>query len=299
MDINRKDTLKRAHWWIEKGIAVIPLVYRGKKPAADALKLTGCVESGRPVWAPFQERLPTDEELRCWFTGPRRNIGVVTGWEGLVVIDFDSQASYDLWRVWAAREKGVAYYVSLFTYQVQTRRGVHLYLQVEEPVKPFKVPVVNVDVKAAGGYVLGVPSVHPTGHQYKELDSTHVILPVSKLSEVLPLAPPIAGVRTDTEEPRWKQDDPWEAAMHAVNVPPGSIEDIRARVQIKDLLGFAGRSRGQWTTICPLHREQEPSFVVYPDGHFYCFGCQAYGDVIDLYARLHGVSVREAIGELA
>jgi hypothetical protein len=34
---------------------------------------------------------------------------------------------------------------------------------------------------------------------------------------------------------------------------------------------------------CPLpaHQDDTPSFNVYPDKHFHCYGCQAHGDIFD------------------
>ena len=29
---------------------------------------------------------------------------------------------------------------------------------------------------------------------------------------------------------------------------------------------------------CPIHNERTPSFQIYPDGSFYCFGCAAHGN---------------------
>jgi hypothetical protein len=42
--------------------------------------------------------------------------------------------------------------------------------------------------------------------------------------------------------------------------------------------------------LCPLHEEKTPSFNVYPDGHYHCYGCEANGDLIDLYAAAEGCS---------
>ena len=36
---------------------------------------------------------------------------------------------------------------------------------------------------------------------------------------------------------------------------------------------------------CPFHDDRTPSMKLYDD-HFYCFGCQKSGDVIDLAAQL-------------
>lgn len=46
---------------------------------------------------------------------------------------------------------------------------------------------------------------------------------------------------------------------------------------------------------CPFHKERSPSFVIYDDGHFHCFGCQAHGDAIGYVMRRDGVPYAEAI----
>ncbi len=50
---------------------------------------------------------------------------------------------------------------------------------------------------------------------------------------------------------------------------------------------------------CPLHEDSKPSFVCYPDGRFFCFGCLQWGDAVDLVSRLERVSTREAAARLA
>lgn len=50
--------------------------------------------------------------------------------------------------------------------------------------------------------------------------------------------------------------------------------------------------------LCPLHKERTPSFVVH-DKYWKCFGCGESGDVIDLAARLNGVTKGAAIAMLA
>ncbi len=50
--------------------------------------------------------------------------------------------------------------------------------------------------------------------------------------------------------------------------------------------------------LCPLHSDTEPSFVVYPDQHFRCFGCQEHGDVFDFIQKLHGCDFKQALGIL-
>lgn len=49
---------------------------------------------------------------------------------------------------------------------------------------------------------------------------------------------------------------------------------------------------------CPFHEDRHPSMKL-NERYFYCFGCGATGDVIDLVARLFGLSSYEAAQKLA
>ena len=49
---------------------------------------------------------------------------------------------------------------------------------------------------------------------------------------------------------------------------------------------------------CPFHADRTPSMKLNED-YFYCFGCGACGDVIDLAARLFGLSGYDAAKKLA
>lgn len=84
------------------------------------------------------------------------------------------------------------------------------------------------------------------------------------------------------------------------------VEDIKNRIEIQQVFGHCFPAhrlvkRGRrWWTCCPLHGEKHPSFCLDPvRQRFNCFGCQAHGDVIDLYALGRGLSNQEAIKGLA
>ena len=49
---------------------------------------------------------------------------------------------------------------------------------------------------------------------------------------------------------------------------------------------------------CPFHDDRTPSMKLYDD-HFYCFGCQKSGDVIDLAAQFLRLTNHEAAKRLA
>lgn len=74
-----------------------------------------------------------------------------------------------------------------------------------------------------------------------------------------------------------------------------SILDVLDRLRIAvEGSGLSRRAR------CPFHDDRVPSFRVYLNtNRYYCFGCGAKGDVIELVQRLEGVSFREALQRLA
>lgn len=46
---------------------------------------------------------------------------------------------------------------------------------------------------------------------------------------------------------------------------------------------------------CPLHKDDTSSLKVYPNGSFFCFGCQKGGDLIKFVRERYGLSFREAL----
>jgi hypothetical protein len=52
---------------------------------------------------------------------------------------------------------------------------------------------------------------------------------------------------------------------------------------------------GRFLALCPFHREKTPSFTVYPNGKFHCFGCGERGDAIDFVRKQRGLSYFEAL----
>jgi len=241
----------------------------------------------------LKHRVPSDHELELLFAGPRRNLGVVTGYNGLVVLDFDLRDAYDAWLAWADVEGGQAARVARDTYRVYSARGVHVYMIVEESVDSYSVR--GIDIKAEYGYVLAPPSVHPCGHEYYSAGAS--ILRCERLGDVAPferLAAPMRGAPTAVTT-----DDPWDAASRAVECGgEGVVAMVRERLPVTDLVTVVRRDRGGAWAVCPLHQDRHPSLRVYADGHYHCFGCEAHGDVIDLYAALRKLTLREAIYEL-
>lgn len=51
--------------------------------------------------------------------------------------------------------------------------------------------------------------------------------------------------------------------------------------------------------LCPFHDEKTPSFKIYPDAHYHCFGCGAHGDIIDFLQAVEHLTFYEALQSLA
>ncbi len=83
----------------------------------------------------------------------------------------------------------------------------------------------------------------------------------------------------------------------------GLIAEIKARLRIEDVIGRHVELRPAGSRLvapCPFHQETKPSFSVNPEGGFYyCFGCQASGDIIEFYRAINGLEFGEAVEALA
>lgn len=86
--------------------------------------------------------------------------------------------------------------------------------------------------------------------------------------------------------------------------PEGFLQELKLRNPLEDVvsqyvtLKRAGSNR---VGCCPFHSEKTPSFTVYTqqEPHFYCYGCQAGGDVVTFVMRIENLDYRGAIEYLA
>ena len=76
------------------------------------------------------------------------------------------------------------------------------------------------------------------------------------------------------------------------------FQTIKAAVTVKQaaaLYGLPITTTGM--TRCPFHEDHTPSMKL-NDAYYYCFGCGATGDVIDLTARIFDLSSLQAARKL-
>jgi hypothetical protein len=64
--------------------------------------------------------------------------------------------------------------------------------------------------------------------------------------------------------------------------------------------GALRRAGRNLQALCPLHGDTNPSFTVFPDGRFKCFGCGAMGSILDFYMAVRKVThLPTAVEQLA
>jgi DNA primase len=82
-----------------------------------------------------------------------------------------------------------------------------------------------------------------------------------------------------------------------------SVDQIKAKIDIVSLLSSymkLEKAGANWKGRCPFHNEKTPSFFVSPDrGSYYCFGCQAKGDIFTFVQEFEGLDFVGSLKVLA
>ncbi|MFQ6041290.1 MAG: DNA primase [Candidatus Poribacteria bacterium] len=87
-------------------------------------------------------------------------------------------------------------------------------------------------------------------------------------------------------------------------IPKNLIDEVREQTDIVQVISEHGiplrRAGKSYKAPCPFHDEQNPSFSVSPEKQFfYCFGCQASGNVFHFLQKFDGLTFVEAVKTLA
>jgi DNA primase len=84
---------------------------------------------------------------------------------------------------------------------------------------------------------------------------------------------------------------------------PQSVDRVRQAADIVEIVSAHTDLRQQgarWVGLCPFHEERTPSFSVNPaDKLYYCFGCEAGGDVFGFVQEKEGLEFPAAVELLA
>lgn len=86
-------------------------------------------------------------------------------------------------------------------------------------------------------------------------------------------------------------------------LPDYFLQELKMRSDLADIAASyvnLKRKGKNMVGLCPFHNEKTPSFNIYTDnGSFYCFGCQAGGDVITFIMKIENLDYIEAVRFLA
>lgn len=81
------------------------------------------------------------------------------------------------------------------------------------------------------------------------------------------------------------------------------VEEIKQRLPIEDVIASyikLEKSGKAFKAKCPFHHEKSASFFVSPDrGGYYCFGCNAKGDIFTFVEQFEGLDFKGALKVLA
>ena len=266
--------INTALYWLDQGIAVIPIGYRSKRPNTQFL------HNGE--WKQYQKQLPCRGVVGEWFASPFTNIAVICGWQNLVIVDFDNMAAHDLWLT----TYGIDGYAD--TYHVSTGRGYHYYFFVED-YPPYTMKWAGGEIKTSG-YCLIPPSVHPTGREYQAVNDDLEIMTIGSIDEIFPpglfVQPEPAHTPT-----RLVTSDIFD---HAI-LGQSSCDEINQRIRITQFFSNMRRTGSGWYTVqCPLHEDgRKWSGWINDNANRYGCHCCVTGSlsVIDFYMRLHNISL--------
>lgn len=79
----------------------------------------------------------------------------------------------------------------------------------------------------------------------------------------------------------------------------GEVERVKCHIAIEEIVYRYVPLRRSGRALlgrCPFHDDRNPSFVVYPHTQsFYCFGCQAHGDVLSFLMRIENLTFPETL----
>lgn len=256
---SRSEDLREAAFYLKSiGWPIFPLAPSGKTPVTE----NGVLD---------HERFTLEVTNAWWLAHPASNIGVATG---IVfdVVDIDGPVGEEALRA------ALPGYVHEGP-EVHTGRGRHLYF-AKATLRNAANHEIKIDYRGHNGYVVAPPSIHPDGHRYEWANGPEAPLPT------LP-----DEIRAAIGARKYEKVDLYERRTKDARSKTYDAIDCMALID-----RWKGPCRWQrrgstYTTVCPLgkHSDSDPSFTVYPDGHYFCFGCTTWGTA----SWIEGVELRD------
>jgi hypothetical protein len=272
MTWQRSDLRLAALTYAERGWPVLPLVPHKKNPLTTNGLLDSSVDPAK-----------INDWWRRW---PNANIGLRTG-VTFCVLDIDGDEGRASLVAAAGPEWNHSGPVS------RTGRGEHwLYLPSNTQNRAGLLP--KLDWRGTNGYIVAPPSHHPDGHDYEWVQSPDDHALSDTPDWLTPLLLTYREKQAYTDQIRIIQVNEYDR-MNPVKAKILDTTKLAALktdiVAIAVEMGYAVAPRGpRWVMTCIFHDgDNEASLTLYPhDNSFYCFGCGAWGDAINLRDKRAG-----------
>lgn len=245
LDLNDSPLLVAALTYASWGWPVLPLKPSQKQPATEH----GLLEATKDLTI----------IRRWWELNPNFNIGLVTG-IAFDALDLDGQEAIRAVNRLSGGYKHAG--------PVQnTGRGYHLIFAPSGSHNHAKLADAPLDYRGIRGYIVGAPSIHPDGHRYQWVKDGPLPTVPEFLRSLLFPEPKVR--RTPVDDPNIRK----------------ALDEEKDIVGIFRELGLDPKPWGKKAYLtCPFHKgDNTPSLVLYLETNsFYCFGCDEYGDPLNV-----------------
>lgn len=189
------------------------------------------------------------------------NVGLLTGVNGLLVVDFDDKKLQD----------EVLHQMPVTLTQKTGSGGLHLiYRATEGAVSSFKVVDeqnnTRADIQAKDRMIVIAPSIHPNGKPY-ELINNEPIQTIS-VKEIRHIFEPYIIVGSNAEKKQY--------------LASGANTIQEQKPDLKNTLWRFGVDVSRNPTACPWHNSKKGQCFGFNEEKqiWHCFGCEKSGDVI-------------------
>lgn len=251
-----------AEWWLKRNFFLIPIQPNSKRN-----------EHG---FGFYQDKITSIGQFAIWFDEEAPSNLALCSTLTTGILDFDDPDLYTFWANKFPKESQ--------TYTERTPRGgyhVHFHAWAESLKGLYFVPGVELKTVALvyPSVIDGKPYIRGEG-DILPMDAKIAFAPLSKT--------PIIHHAQSTIIPTGNRLQKIKSAYQCLDV----IRSVNPKTKVRVSQRFL-------SLPCPKHDDKEPSFWILPEKNICgCHACRWRGDVINLYAWLHGISNSEAIREM-
>lgn len=260
-----------AIWWVDRFFWPVPAHPGTKRLFAG--------------YGPYLNQVHSATDIKQWFGSNKTFNMAVTAYGGGLILDFDDRELYSSWSKYHNLDGAQTYT------ELTPRGGAHVFFykqpftEIPEGIKLKP----GVEIKKC---VMVAPSI-VDGNKYSrgmgeilEVDAVNIFVGLTVPGTPTPYLLNVTNKATLPE---------------GQSIIPKIKQSLPVQTILKELLPKTRVSgTGRWLSgRCPFHDDKKPSFWIDSKRNLFgCHGCGEHGDVINLFAKLKGITVNEAIDQL-